>query len=384
LRLPANAAPLLAAPTLFAGSAIAARLWFATSAQFNATSPAAVLIAMPQSGIVMRCCLRPGPRHRDNHAVASPSDKLTTPPPDDADGEANPPNGTRRTLFGKACVFYDGYWIRYYAPPKDTLSARKSLIEHLSRRLFHHAEPGINTPGNKLEIARENHDREQNPARKRVAAAMLAGALFNRATDIFTTVVELQLKGVAINPRDELMRQCGRYFQEALTLGQQVKHRSGHEGIDELWGEPFKVFTMPIDAFYESRYVKIAQTMRDIDNIARILSDALIFQPGFAGIDQHISNFAESAKLISETMRSESSIFDVWPRFVAASEVLEDFTPVLADPADLSARQHAEQGSRLLQDGRNLMTWLSGARVPMPKSKREFIERCEAFAREQA
>ena len=296
--------------------------------------------------------------------------------------EAEPPNGTRRTLFGKFCVYYDGYWIRYYAPPEDTLSARKLLIEHLSRRLFHHAEPGINTPGEKLEMARANHEREQDPARKRVAAAMLAGALFNRATDIFTTVVALQQKGVEINPRDELMRQCGRYFQEALTLGQQVKHHSGHEGIDELWGEPFKVFTMPIDAFYESRYVKIAQTMRDIDHIARMLSASLSPQLCFANISGYISSFAEGAKLISETMRSESSIFEVWPRFIAASEALLNFTPVLPEDADLEARQRAERGSRLLQDGRNLITWLGGARVPMPKSTRDFIAECAAFVRE--
>lgn len=313
--------------------------------------------------------------------MVSTSDKAPVSQPGTA-AEASPPNGTRRTLRGKACVFYDGYWIRYYAPPEDTLSARKSLIEHLSRRLFHHAEPGINTPGEKLEMARENHEREQDPARKRVAAAMLAGALFNRAADIFTTVVALQQKGVEINPRDELMRQCGKYFQEALTLGQQVKHHSGHEGIDELWGEPFKVFTMPIDAFYESRYIKIAQTMRDIDNIARALSDSLSPQIGFSNIGEHIFTFAEGAKLISETMRSEPSIFDVWPRFVAASESLQNFAPELTDDADLKTRQRAERGSQLLEDGRKLLTWLGGARVPMPKSKREFIERCEAFTRE--
>lgn len=319
--------------------------------------------------------------HRDNPLVASPSDKLPTDPGGAAE-EPGPPNGTRRTLFGKDCVYYDGYWIRYYAPPEDTLSTRKTLIEHLSRRLFHHAEPGINTPGSKLEIARENHEREQDPARKRVAAAMLAGALFNRATDIFTSVVQLQQKGVEISPSDELMRQCGRYFQEALTLGKQVKHHSGHEGIDELWGEPFKVFTMPIDAFYESRYVKIAQTMRDIDHIARALSHSLTQHAEFQRVEQPIMTFAEGAKLISETMRRESSIFNVWPRFIAASEALAQFKPQLSDEAGLDDRQRAERGSRLLEDGRNLITWLGGARVPMPKSTREFIEDCKTFALE--
>jgi hypothetical protein len=320
-------------------------------------------------------------QHRNNHAVSNSADNPSLSAAALAD-EAKPPNGTRRSVNGKDCVYYDDYWIRYYAPPEDTLSARKLLIEHLSRRLFHHAEPGINTPGEKLEMARDNHEREQDPARKRVAAAMLAGALFNRAADIFTNVVALQQKGVEINPRDELMRQCGRYFQEALTLGQQVKHHSGHEGIDELWGEPFKVFTMPIDAFYQSRYVKIAQTMRDIDKLAQVLSCSLSSQLGFASIEEYISSFAESAKLISETMRKESSIFDVWPRFVAASEALVAFSPYLPDDANLEARLRADRGTRLLQDGRNLMTWIGSARVPMPKSTREFIDDCAVFVRE--
>ncbi|MGC4093589.1 MAG: hypothetical protein QM756_37965 [Polyangiaceae bacterium] len=37
-----------------------------------------------------------------------------------------------------------------------------------------------------------------------------------------------------------------------------VLHRSGEEGIDELWGEPFKAFAFPIEEFYKSRYIKIA------------------------------------------------------------------------------------------------------------------------------
>ena len=56
---------------------------------------------------------------------------------------------------------------------------------------------------------------------------MLAGALFNRAADIFTTVVDLEAKGVHISPDNELMRQCGEFFGEALELGKTVKHYSG-------------------------------------------------------------------------------------------------------------------------------------------------------------
>ena len=103
---------------------------------------------------------------------------------------------------------------------------------------------------------------------------MLAGALFNRATDIFTSIVELAAKGVETSPDNELMRECEECFVEALRLGKTVKHYSGHEGIDELWGEPLKAFSMSLADCYESRYAKIAQTMRDIDRVA----DAMVEQ----------------------------------------------------------------------------------------------------------
>jgi hypothetical protein len=106
-----------------------------------------------------------------------------------------------------------------------------------------------------------------------VKGAMLAGALFNRAADIFTKLVELQSVGIEIQSDNALMRECGRCLQEALGLGRLVLHRSGEEGIDELWGEPFKAFSIPLEDFYESRYVKIALTLRDIDLIADAMVD---------------------------------------------------------------------------------------------------------------
>ena len=38
-------------------------------------------------------------------------------------------------------------------------------------------------------------------------------------------------------------------------------HRSGEEGIDELWGEPFAP-SIPLEDFYESRYIKIGRVLR--------------------------------------------------------------------------------------------------------------------------
>ena len=108
------------------------------------------------------------------------------------------PNGTRRSIDGNPCVYYDGYWIKCYEPPADTLDAKKRLIHALTRRLFNHVEHGINIPGIRLDEARQAYERETDPERKRVNGAMLAGALFNRAADIFTKVVELQGVGVEI------------------------------------------------------------------------------------------------------------------------------------------------------------------------------------------
>ena len=45
------------------------------------------------------------------------------------------PEGTRRIVNGDERVFYDGYWIKTYTVPADTLEAKKRLIEALTRRL---------------------------------------------------------------------------------------------------------------------------------------------------------------------------------------------------------------------------------------------------------
>jgi len=129
---------------------------------------------------------------------------------------------------------------------------------------------------------------------------MLAGALFNRATDIFTKLVELQACGVEIHADNALMRQCGEHLQESLALGQMVLHRSGEEGIDELWGEPFKAFAFPIEEFYRSRYVKIALAMRAIDSIGDALRTTIAALPAFTSLLPVVDEFVHTAKLKSE------------------------------------------------------------------------------------
>jgi hypothetical protein len=291
--------------------------------------------------------------------------------------DADIAQGTERFIDGQRRVYYDGYWIRAYPVPTDRLLAKKSLIEAMTRRLFKHVEHGINIPGVRLDEARGAYDAEQDHAKKRVKGAMLAGALFNRAADIFTKLVELQAAGIPIQPDNALMRQCGEHLQEALQLGKMVRHRTGEEGIDELWGEPFKAFAFPVEQFYESRYIKIAQTMRGIDDIAGALSATFSGQPLFEGILPIISSFTRAAKLNCETVRADADIFDVWSEFVVAGEKLCSYG---SEPASLEAeRLLLERGQRLLLNARDLVLAITRARVHMPKSAKIFIERCARY-----
>ncbi len=288
-------------------------------------------------------------------------------------------NGSKKEISGKPCVFYDGYWIKWYEPPKDSLAAKKKLIAALTRRLFNHVEHGINMPGTRLNEARAAFEGETDPERRRIKGAMLAGALFNRAADIFTRVVELQECGVEITEQSELMRECGRCLMEAMEFGRTVKHRHGDEGIDELWGEPLKVFSMPIEAFYESRYVKIAQAMRTIDAIGSGLARSLAAHASFSGVEELIDAFAQAAREKCETLRTDPVIFEVWPAFVVAGDRLSEFQPRLPPAVSEEERERAEAGLRLLLEGKRLITDMARARVAMPVSTRDFLQRCEDY-----
>ena len=290
-------------------------------------------------------------------------------------------NGTKRDINGVPRVYYDGYWIKLYDPPRDSLEAKKRLIEALTRRLFNHVEHGLNIPGKRLDEARHAYESETDPARKRVKGAMLAGALFNRATDIFTRLVELQEIDVDVEPDNPLMRECGRCLLEALEFGKMVRHRHGDESIDELWGEPLKAFSMPVEAFYESRYIKMAQTMRDIDRIAVAMTAALGGGRHFDGVDELIKNFAAAAKEKCETLRTDPAIFDIWASFIVAGERLSAIEPKPGDREALISARALDEGSKLILDGKYLLTSISRARVPMPRRTAAYLKRCERFRR---
>jgi len=287
--------------------------------------------------------------------------------------------GSERTINGQRRVYCDGYWVKAYEVPADTLTTKKRLIEALTRRLFNHVEHGVNIPGTRLDEARRAFDAESDPQRKRVKGAMLAGALFNRAADVFTKVVEIQALGIEIRTDNALMRECGEHLREALDLGRMVLHRSGEEGIDELWGEPFKAFAFPIEEFYKSRYMKIAQTMRTID----VIQDALIATFGgmqaFSGVEPLIRECVAAAKVKCETLHTDPEIFEVWSALVVAAEKLCAFEVCVSKATSLDEEVKLRQGIQLIAMGKELIFHMTRARVPMPKSTEAFVERLEKY-----
>jgi len=289
------------------------------------------------------------------------------------------PNGTLRIIDGRERSYTDGYWIKTYPVPQDTLQGKRRLIEALTRRLFNHTEHGLNIPGHRLAEARQAWQDETDPAKKRIKGAMYAGAMFNRGTDIFTRLVELQSLGVEISPANDLMRECGSCLKEALDLCSLVLHRSGEEGIDELWGEPFRAFSVPLADFYATRYVKMAEAMRGIDAIAETMVRTFATAM-FPGIEPIIRDFARAARNKVETLRTDRDIFDIWAEMVAAGERLASFRPILAKPDSAHEQRAASFGTQLICNGRDLIFHIARARVAMPKSTREFVERCDTYA----
>ena len=293
-------------------------------------------------------------------------------------------NGTKRDIDGKPCVYYDGYWIRRYDDVPDDFATKKDLIDKLTRRVFHHTEPGINAPGFRADELRRLYETETEPSRKRVKGAMLAGALLNRGADIMTAIVDLQEAGVQIEQGHHLLRESGKCFMEALQLGENIKlYSGGGEGLDELWGEPFKAFSLSGKEYYESRYIKIALTLAEIDKITNYIVAIARANADFKDAVPLIRELGESAKLACETIRSDPETFEIWPRYVAAREALECYIERYYSEHEEDDGNGLKKIVETIRDGGRLLKKLTTIRVPLPESTKKFIERCDKLLHAQ-
>lgn len=292
-------------------------------------------------------------------------------------------NGSINQIDGEQRIYYEGHWIRYYKVPNN-LAYKKTLIDQLTRRVFHHVETGVNTPGDRLEEVRGAYDAEKDSLKKRVLAAMLAGALLNRGTDILTRIVELEQIGVSVQPDNELLKECGRCFMGALEHGKYIRVKHGREGVEELWGEPFKAFTAPVEQFLASRYIKIAQTMAEIDAVVDKMDEVFAAAPMFRNQARLVAELGRCAKQAMETLRSDPAMIGIWPGFVSASERVADCAPLLAKDATRRERTLGKRGIDLFHDCGRLIEDLTNLRIPMPNTTHDFMQRCNQFKEKYA
>ena len=188
--------------------------------------------------------------------------------------------------------------------PPIPLLAKKRLIEALTRRLFNHVEHGVNVPGTRLDEARHAvraRDRSRSESGSRApcwrAPLQSSGRHLHEAG-----------RDPGARRRDRARQRADapvrRSPSRGPVSGKLVLHRSGEEGLDELWGEPFKAFAFPIEDFYNSRYIKIAQTCRPSTDRRRADRDV---RPAshVRGIAPLVHDFAAAAKIKCETLRTD-------------------------------------------------------------------------------
>jgi len=173
------------------------------------------------------------------------------------------------------------------------------------------------------------------------------------------------------------MHACGECLKEALKYGQLVRHRNGDEGIDELWGEPFKAFIMSIEDFYQSRYIKIALTMKNIDQVADYMITCLKQNARYQCIDELILHYATMARRKCETLRTDDDIFDIWSDFVVAGEGILAFEPLPCAPGSDTAMCNENDIQYMLEQGVKLISFITRARTSMPKSTENYLDLCQ-------
>ena len=115
--------------------------------------------------------------------------------------------------------------------------------------------------------------------------------------------------------------------------------------------------------------------MRDIDRVADSMIATVFDLPGFAPLKPFIKDFADAARRESETMKSDPDIFKIWPRFVACGDAVQHFRPDEAEYESEHGHLYLQEMLRSIVDGKQVIEYLAGARVPMPKTTDNFAQR---------
>jgi hypothetical protein len=119
--------------------------------------------------------------------------------------------------------------------------------------------------------------------------------------------------------------------------------------------------------------------MRDIDRIGDCMVETFASNSVFDDAGDAIMAYTAVAKRVSDTMKKDPIIFRIWPEFVALAEALDGFEPKLPANADKMLQMKTGQGMALLREGKRLVGYIAGARVPMPLSTERYIEKCRQY-----
>ena len=138
---------------------------------------------------------------------------------------------------------------------------------------------------------------------------------------------------------------------------------------------------MPIDAFYESLredrddHARYRPHHRSPDRDARRAGDV---RPRIAR--PHLRAYSAAAKIKCETLRTDPAIFDVGRPSSSPPQQVTGFAPLLPiGAADIDERRN--QRGKPHPEEVDLISYITRARVPMPKSTQDFLDSCDTFYR---
>ena len=284
----------------------------------------------------------------------------------------------KRTIDGQERVHYYGYWVKTYPVPADTLYAKKELIAALTRRLFNHTETPVERAG-------------YSP--RRSAPRLLRGngstAPPRQGRDAGGRVVQPchgHLHPSWWRSRRSASRSCptmpscssaGNICRKHWNSASWCCTVAAKKASTSCGASPSRRSCCP------SRISTRAATSR-----SRKRCGTSTVSPTLVTTFVDLTPSPASRRAVGVRAGGEDQERDPAHRFGHLRR-MDHVRRVRRAPVRVRAelvreaapRAHQEvaDARRLIAQGKDLITYITRARVPMPKSTREFIERCERF-----
>ena len=120
--------------------------------------------------------------------------------------------------------------------------------------------------------------------------------------------------------------------------------------------------------------------MRDIDLISTTLINLFGKADSFSQVLAELEELAICCKEVTETMRSDPAMIDIWAHYVSIADELRAFKPRSREGITNAERAMARRGKELILAGVELMNDMANMRIPLPKTTHDFIQKCDAFS----